>query len=380
PNRKTPELLKCAIEPTSAALHQLSVWVWTTGKVPMEWKEGIIISLYKGKGSRTECSSKRPITLLSVPRKVFSQVLLARLQSLLTKHRHPEQSGFTAGRSIMDSILALHLLSEIHREFNHPLRKALQGIGIPDTLLRLIQDLHNGSGAWIRLGNHKSERFYTRSGVRQGCVLAPAPFCRAMDWILKHITANISITISWKLFSDLDYADNVVLLGLDANNLRDTLESFQREAASLGLQVSWVKTKIQSIGANAAIQGIQVDGQTVEAVDNFIYLGSKLLSNGYSEPDVLRRIGIAASAMKDLHRVWSQGKVKLSIKVWTPLKQDMRKLETFHMHCQRRLLGIKWSDFIRNTVIATRTGLERIEVIINHRRWALFGHIGRLGD
>uniref|UniRef100_H3ABK1 Reverse transcriptase domain-containing protein n=1 Tax=Latimeria chalumnae TaxID=7897 RepID=H3ABK1_LATCH len=177
--------------------------------------------------------------------------------------------------------------------------KALRGIGIPDTLLRLIQDLHNGSG-----GNHKSERFYTRSGVRQGCVLAPALFCRAMDWILKRITANIGITISQTLFSDLDYADDVILLGLDANNLKDVLKSFQRNAATLGLQVSWAKTKIQSIGANAVIQGIQVNGQTVEAVDDFIYLGSKLSSNGYSEPDMLRRIGIAASAMKDLHKVW----------------------------------------------------------------------------
>uniref|UniRef100_H3ABK0 Reverse transcriptase domain-containing protein n=1 Tax=Latimeria chalumnae TaxID=7897 RepID=H3ABK0_LATCH len=271
PDRITPELLQCAIEPTSAALHQLFVWVWTTGK------EGIIISLYKGKGSHTECSSFRPITLLSVPGKVFSHVLLALLQPLLTKHRHPEQSDFAAGRSTMDAIFALCLLSEIHREFNCPLIaayvelkaafdsidrnalwKALRGIGIPDTLLRLIQDLHNGSG-----GNHKSERFYTRSGVRQGCVLAPALFCRAMDWILKRITANIGITISQTLFSDLDYADDVILLGLDANNLKDVLKSFQRNAATLGLQVSWAKTKIQSIGANAVIQGIQVNGQTV---------------------------------------------------------------------------------------------------------------------
>uniref|UniRef100_H3BCX3 Reverse transcriptase domain-containing protein n=1 Tax=Latimeria chalumnae TaxID=7897 RepID=H3BCX3_LATCH len=192
-------------------------------------------------------------------------------------------------------------LEEVHSD---ALWKALWGIGIPDTLLRLIQYLYNGSGAQIQLGNHKSERLYTRPRVRQGCVLAPALFCRAMDWILERITANIGITISRTLSSDLDYAADVVLLGLDANNLKDVLESFQRKAATFGLQISWAKTKIQSIGANAAIQGIQVDRQTVEAVDNFIYLGSKLLSNGYSESDMLRRIGIAAAAMKDLHRVW----------------------------------------------------------------------------
>ena len=120
------------------------------GKIPAEWKEGIVIALYKGKGSRKECSNYRPITLLSVPGKVFSHVMLGRLQHLLTKNRRPEQSGFTAGHSTMDAILALRLLSEIHREFNRPLavayvdikaafdsmdRKAsclaLKGIGVP---------------------------------------------------------------------------------------------------------------------------------------------------------------------------------------------------------------------------------------------------------
>lgn len=50
--------------------------------------------------------------------------------------------------------------------------------------------------------------------------------------------------------------------------------------------------------------------------DDFIYLGSKLSSNDCSQLDILRRTGLAASAMKDLNRVWSQKKVKLYTKVW----------------------------------------------------------------
>jgi len=50
-----PELLKCAIDPVSRALHGLFGTVWKSGKVPVEWKEGIVISLYKGIGSRSEC-------------------------------------------------------------------------------------------------------------------------------------------------------------------------------------------------------------------------------------------------------------------------------------------------------------------------------------
>ena len=67
-----PEMLKLATDPTSCIIHQMFASVWATGKVPCTWKEGIIISLYKGKGPRNECASYRPITLLSVPGKVFA--------------------------------------------------------------------------------------------------------------------------------------------------------------------------------------------------------------------------------------------------------------------------------------------------------------------
>ena len=67
------------------------------------------------------CSSYRPKKLLSVPGKVFAHILLARLELLLSKTRRPQQSGFTKNRSTLDAILALRLLSEIHREFDKPL-------------------------------------------------------------------------------------------------------------------------------------------------------------------------------------------------------------------------------------------------------------------
>ena len=86
--------------------------------MPAEWRDGIVVSLYKEKGPKYDCGSYRPISLLSVPGKVFAHVLLGRLQPLPER---PNQSGFTAGRSTIDAILALRLLSELHREFNRPL-------------------------------------------------------------------------------------------------------------------------------------------------------------------------------------------------------------------------------------------------------------------
>ena len=72
-------MLKFAEKPVSEALHELFGVVWSAGIVPTEWKEGIIVSLYKGKGPRDNCSNYRPISLLSVPGKVFAHVILARI-------------------------------------------------------------------------------------------------------------------------------------------------------------------------------------------------------------------------------------------------------------------------------------------------------------
>jgi len=120
----------------------------------------MIMTLYKGKGSKTECVNYRPVTLLSFPGKVFAHILLGRIQPLFDKTRRPQQSSFTSGRSTVDAILALHLLADLHREFERPLNvayldikaafdsvdrtalwKAICSKGIPDNFLLLIKAL-----------------------------------------------------------------------------------------------------------------------------------------------------------------------------------------------------------------------------------------------
>jgi len=80
-------LLKCAKEPISIALHTLFTKVWITGKVPADWTDAIIVSLYKGKRSKSNCARYRPTSLLSVPGRVFAHVILGRLQPLLHRQQ-----------------------------------------------------------------------------------------------------------------------------------------------------------------------------------------------------------------------------------------------------------------------------------------------------
>jgi len=74
-------------------------------------------------------------------------------------------------------------------------------------------------------GKNKSARLETTSGVRQGCILAPALFCLAIDWILNHMTARPSINIGSSSFSDLVHADDTAFFVKDATNATDCCQA-----------------------------------------------------------------------------------------------------------------------------------------------------------
>jgi len=65
---------------------------------------------------------------------------------------------------------------------------------------------------------------------------------------------------------------------------------------------------------------------------------------------------------------------------WTSLASDMRAIESFHMKCQRRILEIRWHDFVRNSEVSLRTGLAPVSDRITRGRNAIFGHVARLPD
>ena len=81
------------------------------------------------------------------------------------------------------------------------------------------------------------------------------------------------------------------------------LQRFDEEAGHLGLHVSWAKTKIQNVDHGGACPAISVGANAVDSVNEFIYLGSKVTSDGHGAPEVMRRIALAASAMNQLGRV-----------------------------------------------------------------------------
>ena len=154
---------------------------------------------------------------------------MACIQPLVDMTQCPEQSSFIAGCSTIDAILALCLLSDIHRESNRLLNmayldikaafdsinrqtlwKALSSRGMPDAFLKLIASLHENTSAQVRLDQNLSNHLQMITSARQNCVLAPVLFSIAIDWILCHMTVKPRIAVGHDHFGDLVYADDTV--------------------------------------------------------------------------------------------------------------------------------------------------------------------------
>ena len=333
------ELLKAGGEATLLWLHTLMCSVWSTGVIPTDWKRGLVVPIWKGKGDTRECNNYRGVTLLSVPGKVFARILLDRIRQQLLTHQRPEQSGFTPKRSTVDRILGLRVLTERMREFGRGLlaayidfRKAFDSVsrdglwrilglrGIPPKLVQLISSLYTGTESAVKCGGSVSGFFPVDSGVRQGCVLAPTLFRACMDWIMERVVDGSGCGASFGnvRVTDLDFADDAVIFAETVDILAEALESLSEEAEPLGLCVSWAKTKIQAFGdiLDSAIKSVSVGQESVDVVESFTYLGSVVHRTTSCRAEVNRRLGLAHGVMSSLNKtVWRSRHLSSGMKV-----------------------------------------------------------------
>ncbi len=108
----TAEMLKYGGDAVVEWMLLICECAWKGGKVPNDWKKAITVPLYKGKGSRSECSSYRGISLLSVPGKVSGRILTERLMEVTEGKKSEEQGSFRKGRGCVDQIFAMKRLVE----------------------------------------------------------------------------------------------------------------------------------------------------------------------------------------------------------------------------------------------------------------------------
>ncbi|XP_035696731.1 uncharacterized protein LOC118430128 [Branchiostoma floridae] len=191
------------------------------------------------------------------------------------------------------------------------------------------------------------------------------------------------------------FAGHVALLAELFDALVSTLEIFSAESQNLGLEVSWLKTKVQSLSDFLDQPTCPpINGESVEVVSCFTYLGSVITQDCKSDQDVKRRLGIASAAFASLGRVWRCKHLSRTAKLkvyntlvlsvllygaesWTLTKSLKQKLDSFDSQCLRNIEGIRWQDHVTNEVVRHTTNQIPVSQKITKYQLNLLGHISR---
>ncbi|KAG0711040.1 hypothetical protein GWK47_021529 [Chionoecetes opilio] len=142
-----------------------------------------------------------------------------------------------------------------------------------------------------------------------------------MDWVLDKVVdqSDCGASIGNTKITDLVFADDAVIFAESLEVLVMALEALHEEAKPLGLEVSWLLTKVQVFGdlLDEAVQSVHVCGEDIEILESFTYLGSAVHNDSGSRQEVLRRIGIAHGVMDSLSKsIWRCRYLCRRTKIW----------------------------------------------------------------
>lgn len=108
--------------------------------------------------------------------------------------------------------------------------------GMSPKLLNLLKAYYKATQTKLCVYGQESEAFEVHSGVPQGCVLSPTLFNFAMDWITSHALESFpGVTVGQGfVLEDLDYADDIAILGGNFADIQLAIDEMQCFASQLG--------------------------------------------------------------------------------------------------------------------------------------------------
>ena len=155
-----------------------------------------------------------------------------------------------------------------------------------DHHLCLLRNLYAGEDATVRTGHGTTDWFQIGKGVHQGCILSPCLFNLYAEYIMRNTgldEAQAGIKIARRNINHLRYADDTTLMAESEEELKGLLMKVKEESEKVGLKLNLQKIKIM---ASSPITSWQIDGETMETVADFIFLGSKITADGDCSHDL----------------------------------------------------------------------------------------------
>ncbi|KAF7235432.1 Olfactory receptor 14A16 [Varanus komodoensis] len=164
----------------------------------------------------------------------------------------------------------------------------------------------------------------------------------------------VGIKIAGRNINNLRYADDTTLMAESEEELKNLLMQVKEESAKVGLKLNIKKTKIMASGP---LTSWQIDGEEMEVVTDFIFLGSKITADRNCSQEMKRCLLLGRKAMANLDSILKRRDITLPTKVrivkamvflvamygcesWTIRKAERQRIEAFELWCWRRLLWV----------------------------------------
>ena len=199
---------------------------------------------------------------------------------------------------------------------------------------------------------------------------------------------------------DLLFADDCELNAATEQEMQREIDQFSSTCDDFGLIINAQKTEVMLQPAPEKPYHkphILVKEQRLQAVDN-TYLGSTLSRRINTDDEIKNRIAKASSDFGRLRKkVWERRGISQSTRVkvykavvlttllygcetWTVYRRHEKQLQQFHTRCLRRILNIRWNDFVPDTKVLERANLPSVITMMRKAqiRWA--GHVSRMAD
>ena len=413
-----PELIKHCKNTLLLPLHEVICQCWQERAVQRDMRDSKIITLHKNEGERYDYNN------YSIVGKVFGRVILIRLQKLAERIYPESQCGLRAERLTIYMVLSLRQLQDKCREQHMPLHidfidltkafdlvsrdgQVLPKIGCQPKLQSMIESFHTDTKGTVQVNGSSSQPFEIRSGVKQGCVLAPTLFGIFFGLLLKHAfdTTTEGIYLRTRsdgrlfnlarlraktkvrkvLIRDMLFADDAAVATHTQEELQSLMDCFSQACKDFGLTISLKKTNVLGQYTEAP-PVITIDNYELDAVCQFTYLGSTITDNFSLDAEINKRIWEAPSTLTRLTaRLWTSLKLYLKTELavynacvnstllygsetWNTYAGQERRLNTFHLRSIRCILCISWQDKVTNTDVLSRVGLPSMYTLLRQRR------------
>ena len=179
------------------------------------------------------------------------------------------------------------------------LMETLKNIGVDWKDRRMIRNLYIQQRATVRVAEGESELVESGRGVRQGCLLSPLLFSIYVEAMMIEAMEDIDegVKVGGKLLKYIRFADDEAMVADSEKGLQEILDKLVEVGRKYDMKINVKKTKTMRMSRrDGLVVNIVIEGQNVEQLTKFRYLGATIADDDRCDVEIKTRIGMAKDA------------------------------------------------------------------------------------